>query len=86
MLCAKPSSNTPYRPNTEWAREFGVPVETVRRALIKLKLTRRRRPAAAGDRLAFGSTTGGLWVSDDQGDSWACATHTLPPIYSVRFA
>jgi hypothetical protein len=47
MLCAKPSSNTPYRPNTEWAREFGVPVETVRRALIKLKLIRRRRPAAA---------------------------------------
>jgi hypothetical protein len=40
----------------------------------------------AGDRLAFGSTTGGLWVSDDQGDSWACVTHTLPPIYSVRFA
>jgi ligand-binding sensor domain-containing protein len=39
----------------------------------------------AGDRLAFGSTTGGLWVSEDQGDSWACVTHTLPPIYSVRF-
>ena len=39
-----------------------------------------------GDRLAFGSTTGGLWVSEDQGDSWACVTHTLPPIYSVRFA
>jgi Sortilin, neurotensin receptor 3, len=40
----------------------------------------------AGDRLAFGSTTGGLWVSEDQGDRWACVTHTLPPIYSVRFA
>ena len=40
---------------------------------------------ATGDRLAFGSTTGGLWVSDDQGDSWACVTHTLPPIYCVRF-
>jgi hypothetical protein len=39
-----------------------------------------------GDRLAFGSTTGGLWVSEDQGESWACVTHTLPPIYSVRFA
>jgi hypothetical protein len=41
---------------------------------------------ASGDRLAFGSTTGGLWVSEDQGDSWACVTHTLPPVYSVRFA
>jgi len=41
---------------------------------------------ATGDRLAFGSTTGGLWVSEDQGDNWACVSHTLPPIYSVRFA
>lgn len=39
-----------------------------------------------GERLAFGSTTGGLWVSEDQGDSWREITHTLPPIYSVRFA
>ena len=38
-----------------------------------------------GERLAFGSTTGGLWVSEDQGDSWACVTHTLPPVYAVRF-
>ena len=39
-----------------------------------------------GERLAFGSTTGGLWVSEDQGDSWAYVTHTLPPVYAVRFA
>jgi photosystem II stability/assembly factor-like uncharacterized protein len=39
-----------------------------------------------GERLAFGSTTGGLWVSEDAGDSWACVTHTLPPVYAVRFA
>jgi hypothetical protein len=39
-----------------------------------------------GDRLAFGSTTGGLWVSEDQGDSWFEVSHTLPPIYAVRFA
>jgi photosystem II stability/assembly factor-like uncharacterized protein len=38
-----------------------------------------------GDRLAFGSTTGGLWVSEDQGDRWTEVTHTLPPIYAVRF-
>lgn len=37
----------PYRPNTEWAKEFGVHVATVRRALIRTKLIRRRRPAAA---------------------------------------
>ena len=41
---------------------------------------------ATGDRLAFGSTTGGLWVSEDQGDSWSAVSHTLPPIHAVRFA
>jgi hypothetical protein len=39
-----------------------------------------------GARLAFGSTTGGLWVSEDEGDTWETVTHTLPPIYAVRFA
>ena len=41
---------------------------------------------ASGDRLAFGSTTGGLWVSENQGDSWQCVSQNLPPIYCVRFA
>ncbi len=40
---------------------------------------------ATGNRLAFGSTTGGLWVSEDQGDSWSAVSNTLPPIYAVRF-
>jgi photosystem II stability/assembly factor-like uncharacterized protein len=41
---------------------------------------------ADGNRLAMGSTTGGLWLSDDQGDSWHCVSAHLPPIYAVRFA
>jgi hypothetical protein len=40
---------------------------------------------SSGDRLAFGSTTGGLWVTEDQGDSWQAISNTLPPIYAVRF-
>lgn len=36
-----------------------------------------------GDRLAFGSTTGGLWVSEDQGDRWTCVTRALPPVYAA---
>jgi hypothetical protein len=40
---------------------------------------------ASGTRLAFGSTTGGLWVSEDQGNNWLCVTHTLPPVYAVCF-
>ena len=38
-----------------------------------------------GDRLAFGSTTGSLWTSDDGGDSWQTVSSNLPPVYAVRF-
>lgn len=36
-----------------------------------------------GEVLAFGSTTGSLWVSEDQGDSWHTLSTHLPPIYCV---
>jgi len=39
----------------------------------------------SGNRLAFGSTTGGLWLSEDQGDTWRCLSTQLPPIHCVRF-
>ncbi|QDV05137.1 Ycf48-like protein [Planctomycetes bacterium Poly30] len=39
----------------------------------------------AGDTLAFGSTTGNLYVSEDRGESWEGVAHHLPPVYSVRF-
>jgi hypothetical protein len=39
-----------------------------------------------GDRLVMGSTTGSLWVSEDQGSSWKPVAHHLPPVYCVRFA
>jgi hypothetical protein len=39
-----------------------------------------------GDRLAFGSTTGSLWVSEDGGDHWMGVSTHLPPIHCVRFA
>lgn len=42
---------------------------------------------AAGDRwLAFGSTTGNVFVSRDGGAQWSCLSHHLPPVYAVRFA
>ncbi len=37
------------------------------------------------DLLAFGSTTGNLYVSEDRGDSWTTVANNLPPIFSVRF-
>ncbi|MBI4421329.1 MAG: exo-alpha-sialidase [Gemmatimonadetes bacterium] len=38
-----------------------------------------------GDCLAFGTTTGSLWVSENQGDSWVAISEHLPPVYCVRF-
>ena len=38
-----------------------------------------------GHRLLVGSTTGGLWASDDGGDRWHTVSAHLPPIHAVRF-
>ncbi|MCB9895950.1 MAG: hypothetical protein H6839_16070 [Planctomycetes bacterium] len=40
----------------------------------------------SGDALAFGSTNGNLYVSDNCGDSWYTIGNNFPPIHSVRFA
>ena len=40
----------------------------------------------AGERLAFGTTTGGLWATRDQGETWETISEHLPPVYAVRFA
>ena len=40
----------------------------------------------SGDRLAMGSTTGNLWITEDQGDSWRTLSHHMPPVYAVEFA
>jgi photosystem II stability/assembly factor-like uncharacterized protein len=46
----------------------------------------RHALAVSGDTVAFGSTTGNLYVSEDRGDTWQTVGNNLPPIYSVRFA
>lgn len=38
-----------------------------------------------GQSLAFGSTTGHLWTTDDHGDHWLQLPYHLPPIHAVRF-
>jgi hypothetical protein len=38
-----------------------------------------------GRTLLIGSTTGGLWVSENGGDTWRDVPARLPPIYAVRF-
>ncbi len=41
---------------------------------------------ATGNRLAMGSSTGSLWITENGGDAWECVTTHLPQIYCVRFA
>jgi len=40
---------------------------------------------STGERLAMGSSTGGLWISEDSGDSWQLISNDLPMVYCVRF-
>jgi photosystem II stability/assembly factor-like uncharacterized protein len=39
----------------------------------------------SGNTLAFGTTTGNFYVSEDRGETWKTVANNLPPIYSVRF-
>jgi hypothetical protein len=41
---------------------------------------------ATGGTLAFGSTSGGLWISENGGESWTAPDVRLPPVSAVRFA
>ena len=40
---------------------------------------------SSGERLAMGSTTGGLFVSDDAGDHWIEVSSGLPPVNCVAW-
>lgn len=36
--------------------------------------------------LVMGSTTGSVWISEDEGDHWSRVSAELPPVYCVRFS
>ena len=38
-----------------------------------------------GHTLAFGSTTGSVWISEDGGNSWDRLSAELPRVYCVRW-
>ncbi|MCA9040194.1 MAG: exo-alpha-sialidase [Planctomycetaceae bacterium] len=41
---------------------------------------------ASGETLAMGSTTGNLWISENQGKNWQNISHYLPPVYCLKFS
>ncbi len=38
-----------------------------------------------GQGLAFGTTTGSVWTTSDQGDHWRLMTAHLPPVYALKY-
>jgi photosystem II stability/assembly factor-like uncharacterized protein len=71
-------------------RDGGRSFETLREGLPQLNaydlMYRHALDVAADGRtLLMGSTTGGLWASDDGGDHWQTVSLNLPPIAAVRF-
>jgi photosystem II stability/assembly factor-like uncharacterized protein len=72
-------------------RDGGKRWETLRHGLpdrFAFDLVFRHALAVAddGDTLAFGSTTGGLWTTGDQGDHWTLLSAHLPPIAAVTWS
>ncbi|MDQ1830184.1 hypothetical protein [Massilia scottii] len=39
-----------------------------------------------GATLLMASTSGGVWMSDNAGDSWHTLSTTMPPVYAACFA
>jgi len=72
-------------------RDGGKTFQTLREGLPRqyaydLVLRHALAIADDGNQLAFGSTSGNLWVTADQGDHWHVIAHHLPPIYATRYA
>jgi photosystem II stability/assembly factor-like uncharacterized protein len=70
-------------------RDGGASFETLREGLPQqdcYDLVYRHGLAVGRDgrSLLMGSTTGGLWSSEDGGDRWATVSVHLPPIYAVK--
>jgi photosystem II stability/assembly factor-like uncharacterized protein len=71
-------------------RDGGVTFEPLRKGLPQehtYHLVYRHALDISGDgrTLAFGSTTGSVWISEDGGDFWGRLSAELPPVYVVRF-
>jgi hypothetical protein len=79
----RPSVFVTHDAGTSWTRQDeGLP----ERAWFTVK--RQAMTTDAGDPVGvyFGTTSGELWASADEGASWSCVTSHLPEIYSVEVA
>jgi hypothetical protein len=63
----------------------GLPQEHAYHLVYRHALDVAPEVGASGATLAMGSTTGGLWASENGGDHWQEISQHLPPVYAVRF-
>ena len=70
-------------------RDGGATWETFREGLPQehaYDIVYRHALDAREGRVCFGSTTGNVYLSEDDGESWSSVGNNLPPVHSVRFA
>jgi hypothetical protein len=66
-----------------WTRkDFGLPAT----AWFTVKRQAMTTDAEESVGVYFGTTSGEVWASNDEGDSWACIASHLPEIYSIEYA
>ena len=79
---ARPRSGARATPATSWqALRDGLPQENAFFGVLRQAMaTDRLEPAG----VYFGTNTGTLFASADEGDSWTCIAQHLPTILSVE--
>jgi len=67
-----------------WERkDAGLPREHAWLTVLRQSMTTDARDPVG---VYFGTTTGQIWASRDEGDSWRCIADNLPHVYSVEVA
>lgn len=80
----KPAVYVTRDAGAHWVRQDrGLPRE---QAWFTVKRQAFCADAGAPVGLYFGTTSGGLWASGDEGESWRCLARDLPEIYAVEAA
>jgi len=80
----KPAVYVTRNGGTRWQRQdTGMPRSQAWWTVKRQAMTNDNRPSVG---LYFGTTSGELWLSRDEGKRWACIARHLPEIYSVEVA
>ncbi|MEQ1802699.1 MAG: glycosyl hydrolase [Gammaproteobacteria bacterium] len=80
----KPAVYVTRNGGTRWQRQdSGMPGSQAWWTVMRQAMTNDTQPSVG---LYFGTTSGELWMSRDEGKRWSCIARHLPEIYSVEVA